>query len=47
MVAVIGSIVFFALGLITVEVVEELTWQLVLYAVLSLTLVRMWPLPSP
>jgi sodium/hydrogen antiporter len=39
--AVVSAFVFFALGLIAVELLDEITWQVGLYAVLSLTVVRM------
>jgi sodium/hydrogen antiporter len=39
--AVVGAFVFFALGLAAVELFDELTWQVCVYAVISLTLVRM------
>ena len=39
--AVVGAFVFFVLGLAAVELADELTWQICVYAVLSLTLVRM------
>jgi sodium/hydrogen antiporter len=39
--AAIGAFVFFALGLAAVELFDKLTWQVCVYAVLSLTLVRM------
>jgi NhaP-type Na+/H+ or K+/H+ antiporter len=39
--AVLGALVFFILGLTAVELFEELTWQLGVYALLSLTLIRM------
>jgi NhaP-type Na+/H+ or K+/H+ antiporter len=39
--AVVGAFVFFALGLAAVELFDELTWQVCVYAVMSLTLVRM------
>ena len=41
--ALIGSFVFFALGLVAVALADQITWQEVVYAVLSLTLVRMLP----
>lgn len=41
--AVIGAFVFFALGLFAVELFDQLTWQECVYAVLSLTIVRMLP----
>ena len=41
--AVVGAFVFFALGLAAVELFDQLTWQICVYAVLSLTLVRMVP----
>jgi NhaP-type Na+/H+ or K+/H+ antiporter len=39
--AIVSSFVFFLLGLIAVELVGELTWRSVAYAVLTLTVVRM------
>lgn len=41
--ALIGSFVFFALGLFVVALADRITWQEGVYAVLSLTLVRMLP----
>jgi NhaP-type Na+/H+ or K+/H+ antiporter len=41
--ALIGAFVFFALGLFAVALADQLTWQEGVYAVLSLTLVRMLP----
>jgi NhaP-type Na+/H+ or K+/H+ antiporter len=41
--AVVGAFVFFALGLFAVELFDQVTWQVVAYAVLSLTIVRMLP----
>jgi NhaP-type Na+/H+ or K+/H+ antiporter len=39
--AVVSAFVFFALGLVAAELLDEITWQIGLYAVLSLTAVRM------
>ena len=39
--AVVGAFVFFALGLFAVALFDQLTWRECVYAVLSLTLVRM------
>lgn len=39
--AIVASFVFFALGLTVVALLDELTWEQVAYAVLSLTVVRM------
>ncbi len=39
--AVVAAFVFFALGLSLVELFDQLTWGIVVYALLSLTLVRM------
>ncbi len=41
--AVVGAFVFFTLGLFAVELFDRLTWQVIVYAVLSLTIVRMLP----
>ena len=41
--AVVGAFVFFALGLFAVELFDQITWPVVAYAVLSLTIVRMLP----
>lgn len=41
--AVVGSFVFFVLGLVVVELFDELTWEQLAYAVLSLTVIRMVP----
>jgi NhaP-type Na+/H+ or K+/H+ antiporter len=39
----LSLLVFFALGVIAVEVLPEATWQMALYAALSLTVVRLLP----
>lgn len=41
--AVVGAFVFYALGMSTVALFGELTWEIVAYALLSLTVVRMAP----
>ncbi len=41
--AVVAAFVFFALGLSLVELFDRLTWEIVVYALLSLTVVRMLP----
>ncbi len=41
--AVVGAFVFFALGLFAVKLFGQLDWQECVYAILSLTLVRMLP----
>ena len=41
--AVVGAFVFFALGLFAVALFDQLTWEECVYAVLSLTFVRMVP----
>ena len=41
--AVVGAFVFFALGLFAVGLSDRLTWQVCVYALLSLTIVRMVP----
>lgn len=41
--AVVAAFVFFALGLSFVGLVDALTWEIALYAILSLTVVRMLP----
>jgi NhaP-type Na+/H+ or K+/H+ antiporter len=41
--AVLAAFVFFALGLFAAKLYEQITWQECVYAVLSLTLVRMLP----
>jgi len=41
--AVVGAFVFFALGLFAVALSDRLTWQVCVYALLSLTIVRMLP----
>jgi NhaP-type Na+/H+ or K+/H+ antiporter len=41
--AMVAAFVFFALGLSAVELFDALTWQIWVYALLSLTLIRMLP----
>jgi NhaP-type Na+/H+ or K+/H+ antiporter len=41
--AVLAAFVFFALGLFAAKLYDQITWQECVYAVLSLTLVRMLP----
>lgn len=41
--ALVSSFVFFTLGIFAIEFADEITWQACIYAVLSLTLVRMLP----
>ncbi len=44
--AVVSAFVFFALGLFAVELFDQITWQVCVYGVLSLTLVRMLPVAA-
>lgn len=41
--AVVAAFVFFALGLFAVELFDQVTWQVVAYSLLSLTVIRMLP----
>ncbi len=41
--AVVAAFVFFALGLSMVELLDQLTWQILIYSIVSLTLIRMVP----